>query len=51
MNIEIYCWTISEEDQDISMNTDILNDFDAVAFVFDKTSDLEKTKQDGLLLR
>lgn len=33
------------------MNPDILNDFDAVAFVFDKTSDFEKTKQDGLLLR
>lgn len=51
MNIEIFCWTISEEDQDISMNTDILEGFDAVAFVFDKTADLEKTKQDGLLLR
>ncbi|EAR81749.1 ADP-ribosylation factor family protein (macronuclear) [Tetrahymena thermophila SB210] len=48
--IEIVCWTISEEDQHTTMNEKLLKNFDAIAFVVDRTRK-DKLRSDGLLMR
>ncbi|KAL4430321.1 hypothetical protein ABPG74_019480 [Tetrahymena malaccensis] len=48
--IEIVCWTISEEDQNTTMSEKLLKNFDAIAFVVDRTRK-DKLRSDGLLMR